>query len=78
MTILGNQMTPAQSMFWTAIWAGMAAPIYVYAPINAYAPYGNPGGVGESFAAVGWQISGAFSSASVTQGQPVELAYIAR
>ena len=64
MSAFEDTMTPAQSVFWTALWAGMASPVYVYAPSGAYNTYGAPGSVGDSFAIVGWQLSGALSVAS--------------
>lgn len=44
-------------VFWTAVWAGMASPVYVHAPIECYVTYGSPAGIGESFAVVGMQLS---------------------
>lgn len=68
MSVSEDAMIPVQSVFWTALWAGMASPVYVYAPVNTYTPYGIPGSVGDSFAIVGWQLSGALSVACDEQG----------
>ena len=47
---------PGSPVFWTALWAGMAAPVYVYAATSYYPTYGSPAGIGDSFAAVGLQL----------------------
>ena len=57
-------------VFWTALWAGMASPVYVYATVDPYVVYGSPAGIGESFAIVGLQLSEAIQATQNDQAHP--------
>lgn len=64
-------MTPAQSIFWSALWAGMASPAYVYAQPNAYSQYSdysNLAAVSDSVAVVGLQLRQAFTGTQDGRG----------
>lgn len=67
---------PGSPVFWTALWAGMAAPVYVYAVPCYYPIYGSPAGIGDSFAVVGLQLGQALRAVEnerlppVTAGHP--------
>lgn len=65
---------PMPPVFWTALWAGMASPVFVYAPVsyytNIYQVPVNVGSVGESFAIVGLQLGQAFATMQDEPGPP--------
>lgn len=53
------------SAFWTAVWAGMAAPVALYAPQQPYMAYATRQNVGQSFALVGLYVRQAMGEAQI-------------
>jgi hypothetical protein len=52
--------------FWSAFWAGLAAPTMLFTPPAPYAAYAPPRSVSESFATVGAMLGRMIQSAPVS------------